>query len=99
MEWFLGRDMLSKMEEATREQKISQTISTRFHPYKASSSNANRYHFLRTARGRWRSSQGHSSSLNAGYKQHDHPRTPHQDRQPHPSYNYKKGRGGKNRRR
>ncbi|GFR99497.1 hypothetical protein ElyMa_002794000 [Elysia marginata] len=31
MEWFLGRDMLSTMEEATRKQKISKTISDRFH--------------------------------------------------------------------
>ncbi|GFR86015.1 hypothetical protein ElyMa_006043000, partial [Elysia marginata] len=27
--------------------------------------------------------EGHSSSLNEGYNLHDHPRTPHQDRQHH----------------
>ena len=100
IQWLLGPDVGTKMEEVAKEQKLSQSISARLHPYQRPSTSTQKP-FLGLARGNWKNSRSHSSSLSL--KRYDNPqqrRSAGQPRQEHyqPQSRFKKGRGGKNRR-
>ena len=92
MQWLLGPDIATKMEEVVKVQKLSQSISARFHPYQRLSTSIQRpFWGLPEGTGRAREV---TPVLSASQGNHQQRRSVDQPRQENhqPQSRFKKGR-------